>query len=136
MEKKKRRSRRDMQKYPALKRNFNLKTRYDEIDFDYVEKLSEEDKAWLNSFAEEYIGANLNHKGEKLHKTKKLKKDVYDRNNARNRCVLTRSKAQNKAILLSELPETISAGNEEDKLIEQLDNQKLKRFFRKIKKNE
>lgn len=65
--------------------------------------MSEEEKEWLNRFSQEYICANPNHKGEILHKEKKYwsrpkeEKDgseIYSKNNARNRCIYTKEKAQ------------------------------------------
>lgn len=50
----------------------------------------------MNSFMEEEVCANFNHKGQKINKTKKDKKRIYDKNNARNRCVFTRENAQSK----------------------------------------
>jgi hypothetical protein len=50
----------------------------------------------MNSFVEEEIHANFNHNGPKLNKTKEEKKRIYNKNNARNRCVFTREKAQDK----------------------------------------
>ncbi len=84
-------SRRGRTKYPALDPGLNLKTRTDLIDYDYVDKLSPEEKKWLNKFTEEYVNASVDPKKLKknLHNTEKLKKDCYDRNNARNRCILT-----------------------------------------------
>lgn len=89
----KKQSRRDKRKYAALDPLFNLKIRQHLIDYDYVDKLTDEEKDWLNRFTEEYAGANMNHKGKKIHKTKKLVKDCYDRNNARNRDILSREVA-------------------------------------------
>ena len=50
----------------------------------------------MNAFCEEEIHANFSHSGPKINKTKKQKKKVYDKNNARNRCIYTREKAQSK----------------------------------------
>lgn len=102
----KKKNRRNSDKYPALKPELNLKTRSDLIDYDYIDKLSDKEKEWLNSFTEEYTCANFNHKGKKLHKTKALKKDCYNRNNQRNRCILTKSKASGKLESIEEIDET------------------------------
>jgi hypothetical protein len=95
-------------KYPALKPELNLKSRYELIDYDYVEKLSEEDKAWLNKFTEEYVNASLDSENleNNFHCTDELKKDCYRRNNARNRDILTRAKASGTYISTDELLET------------------------------
>lgn len=91
-------SKRSRAKYPALLPEYNLKTRFDEIDYDYIHKLSNEEKEWLNRFTEEYINAEFRHSGEKLHNTAELKKSCYDKNNARNRCIYTKAKASNQLI--------------------------------------
>lgn len=72
---------------------------------DYVDKLSDKDKQWLNTFTEEYTNANFNHGKKVLHKTKAQKKDCYDRNNARNRDILTRAKAAGEAVYLEDIKE-------------------------------
>jgi hypothetical protein len=74
----------------------NLKTRIDLIDYDYVNKLSEKDKAWLNKFTEEYTNASFKKTSKPIQKTKAQRKDAYDRNNSRNRCIYTRAKASGK----------------------------------------
>jgi len=119
----KKRTKRSKEKFPALKPHLNLKTRYELIDYDYIEQLSEEEKAWLNKFTEEYINASLDRKNLKknLHKTKKLKKDCDDRNNSRNRCILTRAKAQGKDIDFHGLEHELS-GFDEDAMIEKIDS--------------
>ena len=119
MSKKRKKSRRESEQYPALKPKYNLKTRTDLIDYDYIDKLSDEEKEWLNKFTEEYINANVKKK-DALHKTKKQRKDCYDRNNARNRCILTKAKAAGKADSLDDAIEIIDE-NLEDRLIEELD---------------
>jgi hypothetical protein len=85
-------------KYPALNASVNLKTRYEEIEDleSYAHTLSEEDKAWLNSYSEEEICANFNHKGPKLNDQSdpKVRSRIYGRNNQRNRCVYTKELAQ------------------------------------------
>jgi hypothetical protein len=98
-------SKRARTKYPALKPELNLKSRYELIDYDYVDRLSEIDKAWLNQFTEEYVNASLDSKNLKnnIHNTDALKKDCYRRNNARNRDILTRAKASGNYISTDEL---------------------------------
>lgn len=86
-------NRRNQAKYPGLEKRFTSRIRQEYLDYDYIDKLSEEEKAWLNNFTEEDLGASFNHKGKRLHKGKKKEKAIYDRNNARNRCVYSRSKA-------------------------------------------
>ena len=72
---------------------------------DYVDKLTDKEKQWLNTFTEEYTNANFNHGKKVLHKTKTQKKDCYDRNNARNRDILTREKAAGTALYLEDIKE-------------------------------
>jgi hypothetical protein len=118
----KKKTRRNSQKYPTLSPGFNLKTRTDLLEIDYVDKLSEQEKFWLNKFNEEYVNASIDRKDRKnnLHKSKDLVKDCYDRNNARNRDVLTRVKATGEDYTLRET-ETY---NPEDQIIENIDRKK------------
>lgn len=67
----------------------NPKTRWELIDQDYINKLSEEEKQWLSNFNEEYISGNFNHKGKRLHRKKKERLECYGRNNSRNRDMFT-----------------------------------------------
>ena len=132
--KKKKQSKRSREKYPALKPEFNLKTRYELIDYDYINKLSEDEKKWLNKFTEEYTNASLDTKNPKknLHKTKKLRKDCYDRNNARNRCILTKANAT--GIVDSYEAVKIKVEYEED-IIDNLDAKRLNNLDKNIKKS-
>jgi hypothetical protein len=98
-------SRRSRFKYPAVESSVNLITRKEEIEDvkSYFHKLSPEEKEWMNSFVEEEVCANFNHKGTKINKTKKDRKKIYDKNNARNRCIYTREKAQDKLKFMENL---------------------------------
>ena len=94
-------------KYPALDPKVNLKSRYEEIEdlFSYKDRLNDEEKAWLNSFSEEEICANFNHKGVKLNDQSdaKVRSRIYNRNNERNRCIHTIQKAQGALNYLDDL---------------------------------
>lgn len=83
----------------------NLKSRTELLDYDYLHKLSEEELIWLNKFTEEYVNASFdtNKPRNNLHRTKAARKDCYDRNNARNRDVLTKQRAQNKTVYLDDI---------------------------------
>lgn len=104
---KKKHTRRQKAKYPALDPVYNPKNRRESIDFDYLDQLSVEELEWLNKFMEEHNGANLDYKNLKnnLHNTKELKKDCTDRVNARNRCLYTIAKI-NGRLTNEDLPES------------------------------
>src|SRR6267142_2579106 len=88
-------NKRSRTKYPALDPSVNLLSRQELInDYDYLHKLSEKDLTWLNKFTEEYVNASFSKDNKKnLHKTKTLKKDCYNKNNSRNRCIFSKEKA-------------------------------------------
>jgi hypothetical protein len=107
----KKKTKRDKVKYKALEPELNLKTRYEEIEdvASYAKKIPDKlmdvtladgttvkmnPKEWLNSFMEETVCANFNHKGVKVIKDKQGELECYRRNNQRNRCVYTKQKAQ------------------------------------------
>ena len=100
-------SKRNKERYRALKPEMNLKSRYEEIEdvASYINdpSITEEEREWMNTFMQEYTCANLNHGKDVLHNTKELKKSCYDRNNARNRCQLTRKKASGEIMSIEEL---------------------------------
>lgn len=118
-------SKRAKAKYPALKPELNLKTRYELIDYDYIGKLNEEEKKWLNQFTEEYVNASLDSENveNNFHNTQELKRDCYRRNNARNRDILTRAKASGNHVSTDELLLNKKEGklNSSKSLFEKLD---------------
>lgn len=127
----KKRNRRSEEKYPALKQNLNLKTRYELVDYDYIDQLSDKEKDWLNRFTEEYTHAKYDHEGTRIQKKKKHEIDSYNRNNSRNRDILTRAKAMGNACsldivkLYKEQMSPEEAIIMEEKLLEVLSNEKL-----------
>lgn len=120
--KKKAKKKRDNKKFPGLTANLYSKIKQQYFDYDYIEKLSDEEKEWLSNFTEEYLGARLNHKGKKLHKTKRLKKDCYDRNNQRQRDIYNIKKVTGHLGMEDELVVPETGDNVEDYLIDLIDN--------------
>jgi len=118
-------TRRELSKYPALDPSLNLKSRTELLDYDYLHKLDEKELEWLNKFTEEYVNANIDTEKPRknLHKNKSLRKDCYDRNNSRNRDVLTRQKASNKTVYLEEIME--KGYDEQEKLNARIELKKL-----------
>lgn len=100
------------------------------MDQDYIDSLSPEEKDWLNRFNEEWLGANFNHPGQVIHDSPEAKREIYNRNNARNRDLIGQLKAQNKLLdndmvkeMLEkeELGESANPNDIEDALIEYID---------------
>lgn len=95
-------NKRNKTKYPAINPEVNLKTRYEEIvDIaSYFHTLPEDAKKFMHSFVEEYVNAKFDHPGKKIHRKKEQRRAIYNRNNARNRDVLTKAKACGKYVEL------------------------------------
>ena len=104
-------TRRSKEKYPALIPHLNLRTRFEQIDYDYIDQLTDAEKDWLNRFTEEYTNASFKNKKDRIHNPNKkittidkngkevkttYEKDSYNRNNQRNADILTRAKASGK----------------------------------------
>lgn len=105
----KKKTRRDKFKYPAVEKTQNLLSRQDDIDDvkSYFNQLNDEEKAWMNKFMSEYNNAEgvADDDFDALHNTQELRKACRDRNNARNRCLYTQEKAQNKLKLTEHINE-------------------------------
>lgn len=102
--KRKKTNRRSKSKYPAINVNLNLKTRYEEIAdiASYFHTLPPSAKKFMHSFVEEYVNANFNHKGKPIYTEVEDKRAIYNRNNARNRDILTRSKASGQYVAIDD----------------------------------
>lgn len=98
-------TKRSQSKYPALDKSVNLRTRIHLIDYDYLDKLSPEEKQWLNKFTDEYVNGNFNRENTRsnLQKGRAPIKDSDDRNNARNRDVMTRQQARKSTVYLEDI---------------------------------
>jgi hypothetical protein len=101
---KKSKNRRDKVENPALNKRYMPRVRQELIDYDYLDKLSAEEKEWLNKFTDEYVNASFKRDGTDIQSYEKYGKDSNDRNNARNRCLYTALKnkangANNKRLL-------------------------------------
>jgi uncharacterized protein YdaT len=95
----KKRLSRSQEKYPALQRSLNLKTRRYYIEPDYINgvtgvegkqairALTDEEKSWLNRFYKEYIIASFENNDNDLHNTTDKRREIYRENNHRNKCL-------------------------------------------------
>jgi len=90
-------NRRNANKFAAVKPELNLRIRREEIEdvAEYFNTLPQEAKVWMNKFMEEYVVDKLDRDdlSKNLHNTKELKKSCDARNNARNKDILSRDKA-------------------------------------------
>lgn len=199
----KKRNKRSNSKFPALDPHLNLKTRFEQLDIDYLDKLpanwvdpksgkkwsNTQLKQYLNDFTNESIHADFTTNKKRIHKKKKVesktnkhlknlskdlnfkfkeiiklindaqitttakiklkrivnqlktqlktqlkdslsfiedfyKKEAEDKNNSRNRCILTRAKAQGKALGIDDLSELLLVPNDlEDEIIDKIDRE-------------
>lgn len=119
---------REQAKFPALEKKYNLPSRQELLDFDYLHKLNDKEKEWLNKFVSEEINADFRH-SKPLNKTKKQRKACYDRNNARNRDLLTKNKMSNNVEDIQTVkevsqlnPEELLIGIQEKEILEKFEN--------------
>jgi len=119
---------RDMYPYPALKKELNLKIRQDEIEIDYLNKLTKEEAEWLNKFNEEYVNASLDREelNNNIHNTKELKQDCDRRNHSRRKCAYTVSKSKSRLNYIEDKKVDLVIANYEDRLIKKIDRKNKK----------
>lgn len=102
-------SRRSKVQYPAVKPEYNLKSRQDDIEDvqSYFNELNDADKEWMNKFMSEYNNASgvADDDTDALHNTQELRKACRDRNNNRNACIYSREKAQKKLQFVEKIEE-------------------------------
>jgi len=130
----KRKTRRQNVKNPSLKARYNSKIRQEYIDMDYIDKLSDDEKAWMNDFMSEWNNASVGKQAEaeqnRFHKTAKEVKECTDRNNARNVDIYGVAKAKGMISKLDfeatqeiiEKKQQIGSNFTEDSMIDMLDN--------------
>ena len=104
-------SKRNKQKFPGLQKSKNLKIRHEVMEEDYLDKLNNEEKDWLDRFNREFNGNEFTHGGKILHKTKKLKRACAKRNNDRNADEYAIAKSKNR---LTNLPTKPNVNNSKD----------------------
>lgn len=119
---------RNKEKYPALNFKRQVKTRQDQLDIDYLDQLSHEEKEFLNRFLEETVIANFEHKGEQIYDDPR---PFWNANNERNRCQYTKAKAMGMLIstpnpgamsgLIDTVENTGTADNVEDAMLSYID---------------
>lgn len=123
-------TRRSKVEFPALDPRYMPKVRQEYLDMDYINKLSNEEKKFLNKFIEEELNASFKKSNRSnLTKDPKKRKEIYNRNNARNRCLYGISKANNRLndnINPSEIDTINNPQLTEDALIANIDRKKLK----------
>lgn len=83
-------TRRDKIKHPMLEKRFNSRVKQEQLDADYLHKLSEEELDWYNKFLNEFVNASFSDDGTDLHTEPEHRKERYDANNARHRCLYGR----------------------------------------------
>lgn len=137
----KKQTRRSRHPHPNLQPNLNVKVRQELIDFDYVEKLPEECKDWLNKFSGEYYNGNFkkSKRGKylksNLHNGSKARKECYKRNNDRNNDVFSVTKANDMlktTEIMNEYLGDLSKQQDkdfiEDQMLEALDLRKKRKY--------
>lgn len=85
-------SKRSRAKNPNLNPKLNSRVRQEYLDYDYLDKLNEEELAWLNKFTGEYNNGSVVLDENKqldpannLHQDPAHKKQLFDKNNFQNR---------------------------------------------------
>lgn len=63
----------------------SVKLRNDYADYDYLDKLNEDEMMFLRAFHREYVNADFKHPYEKIYTSKEEKRVIYGLNNSRNR---------------------------------------------------
>ena len=102
------------------------------MDIDYIDQLSDEEKAWLNKFMNETLNASFNNDKNDLIKDQSQKRKIYNENNARNRCIYTVAKATNR---LLDIEEAVDMMTEEEYDMESELNEKID-YYRDLLKEE
>ncbi len=82
---------RSKERYPSFNTARQVANRREQLEFDYLDKLNPEERAWLNQFQEEEVITNFS-KPPKFNKKQDEQRLLYRKNNARNRDVYGKAK--------------------------------------------
>jgi len=83
---KKKKTKYNQQQYASFNPKYQVGNRRSLLtDIDYLDKLNDEEKEWLNRFLQETVVTNFNHGGETLIDDPEKRRALYRENNARNR---------------------------------------------------
>lgn len=120
-------------KNASLVPKYNSRVRQEFGDYDYLDKLNDEEKSWLAKFTAEYLNAEVS-KDDKnlLHDYEDHRKGIYNANNARNRDMYGLVKAKvaetkllnyedSARIVEEELSRGVNAANMENAYIDFID---------------
>jgi len=121
----KKKTSRKNKKFAALDPIYTPKVRKEYLDMDYIDKLSEKEKTWLNKFMEESLNASFEKDNRKnIIKSKVERKKIYNENNARNRCMYSIAKSARRLdeYIYEDQEEKNESLSPEDALIEYIDN--------------
>lgn len=114
------------------------KVKQEYLDYDYLDQLSPKELDWLNRFTEEHLNGNFEHKGTKLVKGKKKRREIWRENNSRNRCIQS-SKRATGFLQLTDKPtelverieekfmSSVMTNHTEDALIDSIDKSRTKK---------
>lgn len=131
--------RRKKVKRPSLNKQYTSRVRQEYCDYDYLDKLSEEELDFLNDFNSEYYNASVGTqadagKDNRFMKSAKEVKESQHTNNQRNRCIYGKAKAYKKLVNADnkEIDEIVDIEKDanynyvEDNLIELIDSKNNK----------
>lgn len=110
-------NKRKKSKYPGLQKNLYSRIKQQFFDIDYVDKLSEDEKAWLNNFMNAWLGANT--KDNPTVPEHEDKRKCWQMNNHRNNDVYSIKLVTGQLTDIEIMPEEIV--EYEDSLIEKID---------------
>lgn len=85
---------RSKEKYATFNVARQVANRREQLEVDYLDKLSDKEKEWLNQFQEEEVITNFS-KPPKFNKKKEEQRLLYRKNNARNRDLYGKAKVTN-----------------------------------------
>ena len=140
-------NKRASKKFPALDPRVNSRTKQQYIDYDYLDKLTQDEKEWLNRFSGEYYSGDFKKESgsvrgdgkylkDCIHPTDAAtRKECYDRNNHNNMDYFSVAKAKGEMLYPTDMIEAVDETtyaeiNEFERLMESaIDQEHLAELF-------